>query len=216
MDHPGTMEALQWVADLYLRHRVAPPVGTVFQGGDFVSGQVAMRTAQITGVGPWAPLIGDKFEWDVTWLPKHPRTGLRKGSHNANPFMLVNPRMTENKNPEAAWLFLKHLAGPATQGLVAESRFQGPALMAAAADKTTFLRPPPASMHLHLEHLKTSEGLRFHKYWLDWYNALTAAIDPVFKGQKSVRDAALEANQKGDLAIKGMGVEGKCSLACGG
>ena len=204
MDDPGTLEGLQWVADLYLKHRVSPPVGTKFTPDDFSSGQLALKSALTGAVGStYEPVIGSNFEWELAWRPKHPKTGKRAGSMNGNPFMLLNPQQTTGKNADAAWLLLRHMAGPYVQGLFGQSRIQMPTLIAAAQDKATFGRTPPQNMQLNHELMATSEPLRFHKTWLDWYNAITEALAPVFRGELSVRDGAIAANTKGDAILRG-------------
>jgi multiple sugar transport system substrate-binding protein len=204
LDEPGSLEGLQWVADLFLRHRVAPPVGTRFTPDDFASGQVALRTGITAAIGStYEPLIGSNFEWEIAWRPKHPKTGKRAGSFNANPFMLLNPQLTNGKNADAGWLLLRHMAGPYVQGLIGQTRIQMPTLISAAQDKSAFGRPPPQNMHLNHELMASSEPLRFHKTWLDWYNAITEAIAPLFRGEMGAKEAALAANVKGDAILRG-------------
>jgi hypothetical protein len=57
-------------------------------------------------------------------------------------------------------------------------------------------------MHLNHELMATSNSLRFHKTWLDWYNAISEAIAPVFRGELSVGDGAIAANTRGDAILR--------------
>ena len=77
-----------------------------------------------------------------------------------------------------------------------------PTLISAANDKATFLRQPPQNMHLAHEMMESSFNLRFHQTWTDWYNTIQTAMMPAFTGQKSVREAALDANAKGDAHLR--------------
>ena len=52
-------------------------------------------------------------------------------------------------------------------------------------------------MQLNHGLMATSEPLRFHKTWLDWYNAVTEALAPVFRGELSVRDGAIAGEHQG-------------------
>ena len=52
-------------------------------------------------------------------------------------------------------------------------------------------------MHLNHELMATSEPLRFHKTWLDWYNAITEAIAPVFRGEMGAKEAAPGGERQG-------------------
>jgi hypothetical protein len=117
--------------------------------------------------------------------------------------MLISPQLTNGKHADAGWLLLRHMAGPYVQGLIGQTRIQMPTLITAAQDKAAFGRPPPQNMHLNHELMATSEPLRFHKTWLDWYNAITEAIAPVFRGELGVREGALAANTKGDALLRG-------------
>ena len=141
MDDPGTLEGLQWVADLYLKHRVSPPVGTKFTPDDFSSGQLALKSALTGSVGLHLR-AGDREQLRVGagLAPEAPQTGKRAGSMNGNPFMLLNPQQTTGKNADAAWLLLRHMAGPYVQGLIGQSRDPDAHLIAAAQDKATFGR----------------------------------------------------------------------------
>ena len=58
-------------------------------------------------------------------------------------------------------------------------------------------------MQLNHELMATSEPLRFHKTWLDWYNAITEAVAPLFRGELGVREAAAAGNVKGDAILRG-------------
>lgn len=200
LDSPQTIEALQWLVDLKLRHRVSRPEGdTSIQGDPFSSGRVAMQSALTGAIGTtWLPTIGDKFQWDIFWRPKHPRTGKREGSFNGNPFL-----MTRTKQPDAAWLLLRHMAGPYVQGLIGETKIQMPTLISKATDPENFLKPPPASLRLNHELMATSRDLAFHRVWLEWYNAITAQIVPAFSGQISVKEAVQQAVQVGDAILQG-------------
>ena len=204
LDEPAAIEGMQYVADLYLKHQVSPPAGTRFTPDEFSSGQIAMKPLGIGSVGSmYEPRIGTNFQWDVAWRPRHPKTGKRHGSFNGNPFMQINPQITTTKNPDAAWLLLKHMASPFVQGLIGQTRIQMPTLISAANDKATFLRQPPQNMHVAHEMMESSLNLRFHGKWTDWYTAIQAAMMPAFNGQKSVREAALDATAKGDAILRG-------------
>jgi multiple sugar transport system substrate-binding protein len=75
-DDRNTIEALQFQADLILRHKVSPPPGeNLGQGDTFLSGRMA---AIVDGAWAAAPLFTrPDFDYGVAPLPKSPR-GVRK------------------------------------------------------------------------------------------------------------------------------------------
>ncbi|HEY3108517.1 MAG TPA: sugar ABC transporter substrate-binding protein [Chloroflexota bacterium] len=199
LDMPETIEAFQWLVDLKIKHKISPPVGdtSLGQGDPWMTGRIAMQTAGTGGIGNWVAGIKD-FEWDLFPVPGHPKTGRRVVSSNGNPYLLVK----QSKYPDQAWLLVKHLAGPFTQGVIGETKIAMPTLIARATDPGSYLRTPPASMKLTDTNMKMSRDLQFHKNWLNWYNEITKQMKLAFSGEKTVAEAAKLANTEGDRIIR--------------
>ena len=101
LDQPPAVEALQWVADLYFKHKVAPlPADIQLQPTTFQNGRIAMAW----GDGPWSIGSGGyreaPFKWDVTFVPR----GKRQAVINYGSGMGVS---SETKNSEQAWKFAR-------------------------------------------------------------------------------------------------------------
>lgn len=97
--------ALQFMADLVLKHKVAPPPGTFPQFDPFTTGQVVMGYE-----GSWqaAGVYQDitEFDWDIAWIPKHPTTGFAYiDAGNEDSFNIS----AQSKEPDGAWELLKFI-----------------------------------------------------------------------------------------------------------
>ncbi|MGH2353809.1 MAG: extracellular solute-binding protein [Chloroflexota bacterium] len=71
LDRPEAVEAIQWAADLRLKHRVAP---TTEEGRDdafdFPKGKVAMRLGWLHQPINTVKAVGDSFAWNIYPLPR--------------------------------------------------------------------------------------------------------------------------------------------------
>jgi multiple sugar transport system substrate-binding protein len=201
LNTPAAIEALQWVQDLTLKHRVlAPPGDTSLGTGDlFLQGKVGINLTSVGFVGN-ARTAKPSFEWDFFVMPKHPRTGKRGGTVDDLPFVVTR----DTKAPEAAWKLNLFVAEKFSQDLVGKLGLQMPALKASAADPQGWLAPPPATMRVSLDQVKFAGTLSYHKNWMQWYGELTTQLLPAFKGEKSVKDACDQASQVGDTLLRGV------------
>jgi ABC-type glycerol-3-phosphate transport system substrate-binding protein len=195
------VEAMQWVADLALKHRVmAPPGDTSLGAGNLWNqGQVAIMIGGAGTVGSTITARPD-FEWDLFLTPKHPKTGRRLVTANDNPMVV----MASARDRDAAWRFDLWTAEKLAQDLVGKYRIDMPVLKASAADSHGWLAPPPATMRLMTEYMKQATFLSFHKNWLQWYNETQAQVLPAFKGEMSVKEALDRAAQVGDTRLHGV------------
>jgi multiple sugar transport system substrate-binding protein len=106
LDSPQTTAALQFYADLYQRHRVAPPPADMaaFGGGnkDFAEGRAAMQL-----FGRWPQVdyrANEAIELGVVGVPT--------GAQRANILLWGGIGISAlSKNQEAAWRFLRFYAG---------------------------------------------------------------------------------------------------------
>ena len=199
LETPETIEAFHWLVDLKLKHKVSPPEGdTTFSTGDpFMTNKLAMMSQGTGSLGNWIAGIKD-FEWDLFYVPTDPKTNKRMVSSNGNPYLMT----TNTKAPDQAWLLLKHLAGPFTQNLIAQTKIAMPTLISAATDTNGYLKSPPASLKYTDMDMKVSHDDEFHKYWLDWYNEITKQMQLAFNGEKTVEEAAKLADQAGDRILQ--------------
>jgi ABC-type glycerol-3-phosphate transport system substrate-binding protein len=111
---PAGADALQWVIDLYTKHRVVPQAADATAAGLantsqlVAGGQVAFNYSSLT----WREYRGHTFKSDVQMLPK----GKSKQVATARADCLTMPSST--KNPDAALGLLTHVTGPMGQKLM--------------------------------------------------------------------------------------------------
>lgn len=107
INDPAGIEAVQFVADLYLKHEVYPRPGTSAAGLQWTpNGNIAMQIAPITTA--WAWRRDPTFDFDITLPPKGKAAQI--GLLNGNGYGVI---AGSNAEP-AAWEFLKYLVGPET------------------------------------------------------------------------------------------------------
>jgi len=100
LDEPASVEAIQWEADLYYKHEVAPlPAALEMQPTTFENGRIAMSW----GDGPWnCPSYRKaEFRWDCVPVPQ----GKVRAVINYGSGMAIS---SNSKAPDAAWTFAKH------------------------------------------------------------------------------------------------------------
>ena len=201
LNTPTAIDAMQWVQDLVLKHRVlAPPGDTSLGTGDlFLQGKVGINMTSVGFVGN-ARTAKPSFEWDFFVMPKHPKTGKRGGTVDDLPFVVTK----DTKAPEAAWKLNLFIAEKFSQDLVGKYGLQMPSLKVSAADPQGWLAPPPATMKVSLEQVKFASTLSYHKSWMQWYGEVTNQMLPAFKGEKSIKEACDQASQIGDTLLRGV------------
>lgn len=113
LDHPRTIEAVQWLMDLRFVHKATPTPDEMkgIPEQFFTSGQVGMYP-----FGPWlAPHYQKfaKFDWNIGHLPAG--KGGRWNSAVADVWTVVKG----SKHPREAWEFVKFMTGPVGQSMKA-------------------------------------------------------------------------------------------------
>ena len=103
LDSPGVVEAYKWLWDLIYTHEIAPPAGKDFGINPFLSGRVAMEFNGIWMLADWSTIT--EFEWDMALLPKHPQTGKRTTTLEADGWWIFK----DATDPELAWDLLSYM-----------------------------------------------------------------------------------------------------------
>lgn len=188
-DQPAAIEAVQFLANLYQKERSIPSdVNYVWES--FTQEKVAMMYALVP-IG--IPIIAReaKFRWDLGPAPRQKRFASQT---NFVGFCM----MSQSKQKEAAWRFLKFLAGPEAQTIIARKRQGIPALKSAALSPE-FLRPgqPPLRLGEVLQvTLPNTFDLQFTPGWAVWTAAADSQISQAVRGLKSVEAAMKTATDE--------------------
>jgi multiple sugar transport system substrate-binding protein len=186
---PGSIKGLQFMADLFLKDKVATPPGV--EGGvaetDFHAGNVAMFPN-----GRWMTpsMRQDKFDWGVVEMPEGPagkKTWLFWG-----PYLIS----AKTKYPEQAWTVLKELTSPEVQAKIAALGTNIPSNKDKAAVDAFLNSKPPADNMPFVKgaDYANAEMALFTGSWGDINDGqYQPAIDKIFAGKATPEEAAKEA-----------------------
>ncbi len=140
---PSGYEAVQWVADLALKHKVAPSWGEIqpdqAEQQLFAAGRLGMLFGASSGASYFQQNVHD-FEWDIAPVPGKVRQQ-QEGS------MIVTVIPTKAKNPDLAWDFLNYAAGPEGGAYFAKAGICVP-VNKTAAQSLPATGQPPANVKL--------------------------------------------------------------------
>ncbi len=137
LDDPRSIEGIQAMADLVLKHRVAPPPGTNFGGDPFQLGRVGMIFGIRNTTAVLRRTVKDTFDWDVELRPAFPVkrvTGMGTAGWTVT---------TQTKHPNEAWQLAKFLISPTAQRIFAQSYANVPVLQSMRNDPAWRSLPPP-------------------------------------------------------------------------
>lgn len=127
---PEGIDAIQWVADLTLVHKVQPPWSQLQADNAelelFAQGKVGMLFATSGTAAYLAENVKD-FEWDVTPVPAQVNQS-QEGS------LIVFVLPAQAKKVDEAWDFLTHMVGPEVGKVFVDANAFIPINKAAAAD----------------------------------------------------------------------------------
>jgi multiple sugar transport system substrate-binding protein len=185
LDDPKVYDAVQWVADLIYKHKVAPTPAQqqALVGGDFLSGKVAMVEN-----GDWFMETNKaaKFNWDLALLPKGP------GGNTSGHWVYGVGICKGSKNPDLAWKYVRFLSQQEAQTVEA-TYSPGIPFLNSVANSGLFQKPSWAPEH-YSNRWETIKGSRvgdvFHENW----NAMQSEIlnpegtDPIWLGEKPAKE----------------------------
>lgn len=125
---PVGYEAIQWAADLALKHKVTPKYGDIqadqAEQRLFTAGKLGMIMNSSSNVGYYNKNVKD-FEWDIAPIPAKVNQVQEGG-------VVVYIIPSKAKNPDQAWEYLNYAAGPEGGKVLAEAGLCVPVNKAAA------------------------------------------------------------------------------------
>jgi multiple sugar transport system substrate-binding protein len=102
MDTPEVLDAMQWYETMFNKERILHPVADA--SNDFLAGKIAIvGRSYFNYKSTILPSVGDKFKWDGTMMPKHPKTGKRGGVFAGDSQAIGR----DGKSPDASFELLK-------------------------------------------------------------------------------------------------------------
>jgi multiple sugar transport system substrate-binding protein len=186
LDSREAAAAVQWCADLALRHGVAPnPAHADANAGElFEAGRAAMHIH-----GRWmGPRYRElSFDWDIAPIPV-PRAGMPSISASGSVGLGIS---ASSKYPAEAFKLIEYLAGPEGQGQLTRTGLQVPNQRWLSATDV-FLQPGQRPEHAEV-FLRSAETSRPGPWTATpnvfWHDVFSTFIDQVWRGDRSAHEA---------------------------
>jgi ABC-type glycerol-3-phosphate transport system substrate-binding protein len=190
LDSKDSIDAHAFVYDWVANKKVVMPHAVATElGGDekpFGLGRAAMRIRAAAAMSRIRREINDGFDWDIAPMP-----GRRRGQPGVT-IVSGNPHTVSktSKHPDAAYDFIKFLAGPEVQGFWAREKIQLPTLK---PFQDEFVKDPTRHVHVFADAYKVPYGIHFrHNNTVRHYGEYSAALTGVYAGTNTVSAALTE------------------------
>jgi multiple sugar transport system substrate-binding protein len=198
-DHPKTVEAFQFLADLTHRHKVAasPEQRKTEQPMEqlFFTGKVGMLHFGPALIGRYRTGI-QGFEWDVAVWPRGSGPGTAIGSGSG--WMVPS----SSKDPDAAWLFVQHLVGPVVQRHNAEAGSGVPARRS-AMDQVFARQPaPPRNVRVFEANATSARIVPPILRWTEMMEVVDKQLPLLWSGERTARQVCEEIKRLTDPVLK--------------
>jgi multiple sugar transport system substrate-binding protein len=191
MDAPEAVEGIEFIADMILEDGSVPSFDAMAQLGSttelFSTGRVAMV---MTNAARIPTFMDAGFEWDVAPLPAGPG-GTRANTLGGAGYVMS----ATSEHPEAAWSFLKFLAGPEGQSIFASTGVAVPASLPDPQVAQTFVDACPETVSCEVFISETERG-RLAPMFLDRREIertiVVPHLDLIYTGELSAERGRLE------------------------
>lgn len=200
---PPATDAIQWVADLALKHKVHPDFATITAGentpnwalSQLATGKVAMMLGLTSGI----PYLRKNatVPFDIVPTPM-------KVSRTTVNTMTVLAIPKDSKNPDQAWSFLKYAVGPEASAVLAQSRGFMP-VSKSAAELFVPDEQGPANLALVSQALENAVNENFSEYIQQARSIYRPVLDNVWSGQQTAAEALGGVAQKVNDVLAGNG-----------
>ena len=191
LTEPNTVRGLQYIQDIFLKHRIASTTTSFINTFEpFLAQRAAMILVGSLGA---INLEGSPMRWDITFPPKGP-DGTRRSRRFTMAYMI--PRNTPH--PDEAWQLLHWILTKTPVALI-DRQYQG--MMPTYkpfAGSSAWLNAKPLYDRRLLVGLE--EGYAFPLFtpgWQEWRdNNLTPEMMLMIRGEKSVEECAAAAQER--------------------
>jgi multiple sugar transport system substrate-binding protein len=205
---PPAVEAIEFLAELVQKHRVAPTAEEISATGRsqlelFEQGLASMWTA-----GDWnfqEHLKVPGFRWEASFVPKAPKTGKTESAANLRGLVMS----AQSKQVEPTWEFMKFLLTKPVQDRVTPLVQEVPARLDSANE--TYANPekagPPAGRRLLKESIQATRALPAHYNapLAEYRNQVSAVVADVINGKVGVRDGMKQAEDAANAVFQRYG-----------
>lgn len=184
IDMPETVEALQWAADLILKHKVQPAADQIIQGGN--AAMFFGKRAAIAQKGTWWAIdlkAQEGLKWNVAPQPMG-----KAGTFVRNPLDAWG-LWSGTKHPQETWEFIEFLSKPDTLAILVRAGLSVSRKEVLNSD--VFLKQKPEGVHWELFTQALDGHVRPHPdtaIFPQMDNLLKPAWDAVLDGSSTVQN----------------------------
>ena len=195
LSKPEARQALQFLQDLILKHKVCPTETEAKQFGTdasaaFLAGKVGMQAG---GLSMSVALDNNNMDYVMVPLPK--------GSKQASTAFVNSWTIPRGaKNPQASWKVIEFFSSKEGQQIVLDTKMGLPA--SKEVDTGAFLKQRPDNKVL-VDALSYSIPFQTLEYGAKYYDLSKKNLELVWLGQKSVEEATAEIDQKAQDILAG-------------
>jgi multiple sugar transport system substrate-binding protein len=204
LDRPEAFEGVQFVADLALKHRVAPTPAQL-AGKDatamWANGEIAVHSIHAGQFTSMREMIKG-FEWDIVPDPAGAKT--RAGGTGGFGACISAP----SRLRDDGWGWIKHWVSPEVQRMNIERQLTiNSSRKSIAAQYVEIARrlgggQPPASLHVVADQPNYEGEHMYTNRWLDMDGVVAEELGPVWSGQVTAREAMQKAKPRIDAIIR--------------
>jgi len=186
LNEPAAIEALEFLQDLRVKHRVWVAAPDVQQGATFPLGRVGMQEGAPPDVGTFRRQISG-FTWDATHVPRG-----KNGKYAASGGGTGQGISAGTKHPEEAWELMKHVLTPEALYIeIVKDQLNMPGRKSQSNSKEYLgTGQPPKSLKVFVDGLPNLRPDPQTTNWVDVEAALTKEMAPLWSGEKSAREVA--------------------------
>lgn len=200
-DTPAVREGLQFLADLVLRHRVTPsPKEDAEKKPSFNTGGYAMTPALQPNPAVTKAIDG-KFQWEIAYPPKQPKTNKGVVLATGNPYSVTARAKTRGVQLEAAQALTAFFDKPVQDLYVGGLAVNSIPPLKSVANSLLSNRDVPASFKVVLETLPSAVTYEKVPGFLDFQRAWRPEWDMVLNGEATLEQALVNMTRKGQAAV---------------
>ena len=191
VDTPEFAEAIQFNADLWLKHNVAPDMTEQADQGP--SDRFAQEKAAMYICGRWKAMAYKDldFEWDIAPLP-----------YNKEMYTWVDLVAycvaKDSKNPDDAYKLASFLTGKKGQEIMAAAGHAVPIRRSIAYSSKFAEVLPERGIHNTVHLMPYYETMLVFNRWGEVWTAINRALEPVWMGDKTAVEVLKEAQKEID------------------
>ena len=193
---PPVVEAIEFLADLIRKHRVAPTADEIKATERNTTQLFQQGLASMSTVGDWIfqqNLKVDGLRWDATVIPRSPRTGKTGSAANLRALVMN----AQSKRVEPTWAFMKSMLTKPVQDRVTALFQEVPARVDSA---TAFYADPdkagpPLGRKLLTESMQATRALPAHYSapLSEYRSQVNGMVTDALLGKTPVREALKQA-----------------------